>query len=77
MVFFPDILKVGKITPIYKKGNPQLLDNYRPVSVIPIFAKNFEKVIYRRLHSFFSATKIIYVKQFGFRKNHSTSHAVN
>ena len=43
---FPDILKTGKITPIFKKGNPQLLDNYRPVSIIPIFAKKFEKVIY-------------------------------
>ena len=74
---FPDILKIGKVSPIYKKGNPQLLDNYRPVSIIPIFAKIFEKVIYRRLHSFFSATNTIYDKQFGFRKNHCTSHAVN
>ena len=74
---FPDILKLGKISPIYKKGNPQLLDNYRPVSVIPIFGKIFEKVIYRRLYSFFSAMNIIYDKQFGFRKGHSTSLAIN
>ena len=74
---FPDVLKVGKITPIYKKGDPQLLDNYRPVSVIPIFGKIFEKVIYNRLYSFFSAMNVIYDKQFGFRKNHSTKHAVN
>ena len=74
---FPDILKVGKVSPIYKKGNPQLLDNYRPVSVIPLLGKIFEKIIYRRLHSFFSSTNVIYDKQFGFRKNHSTSHAIN
>ena len=36
---FPDILKVGKITPIYKKDNPELLENYRPVSTIPIIGK--------------------------------------
>ena len=41
---FPDILKVGKITPIYKKDNPELLENYRPVSTLPIFGKIFEKV---------------------------------
>ena len=74
---FPDILKVGKITPIYKKGNPQLFDNYRPVSVIPIFGKILEKIIYKRLYSFFSAMNTIYDNQFGFRKNHSTSHAIN
>ena len=44
---FPDILKVSKVTPVYKKGNPQLLDNYRPVSVIPIFSNIFEKIIYQ------------------------------
>ena len=74
---FPDILKIGKITPIFKKGNPQLLDNYRPVSIIPIFAKIFEKVIYSRLYSFLTAMNVIYDKQFGFRKNHSTTHAIN
>ena len=74
---FPDILKVGKITPIYKKGDPQLLDNYRPVSVIPIFGKLLEKLIYSRLYSFLTAKNVIYDKQFGFRKNHSTTHAIN
>ena len=74
---FPEILKVGKITPIFKKGDPQLLDNYRPVSVIPIFGKIFEKVIYSRLYSFLTSMNIIYDKQFGFRKSHSTAHAIN
>ena len=74
---FPSILKTGKITPIYKKDDPQKLDNYRPVSVIPIFSKIFEKVIYNRLYSFLTSMNVIYDKQFGFRKNHSTTHAVN
>ena len=74
---FPDILKIGKITPIHKKGDFQLFDNYRPISVIPIFAKIFEKVIYTRLYNFFTSTNAIYENQFGFRKNHSTSHAIN
>ena len=40
---FPDELKMGKISPIYKKEDEQLLENYRPVSTLPIFGKIFEK----------------------------------
>ena len=74
---FPAILKVGNITPIFKKGDSQLFDNYRPVSTIPIFSKIFEKLIYNRLYSYLVSKNILYDKQFGFRKSHSTSHAVN
>ena len=74
---FPEILKKGCITPIFKKGDSRFLDNYRPVSTLPIFGKIYEKLIFKRLHSFLSANNIIYENQFGFRKNHSTSHAVN
>ena len=74
---FPKALKIGKVTPVFKKGDPQIFDNYRPISILPIFGKVFEKVIYSRLYSFFSAQMVIYDKQFGFRSNHSTSHAVN
>ena len=49
---FPDELKLGKITPTYKKDNKELLKNYRPVSTFPIFGKIFEKVIYDRLYNY-------------------------
>ena len=74
---FPDDLKTGKITPIYKKDNAELLENYRPISTLPIFGKLFEKIIYSRLYSFFVSQNLLHEKQFGFRKNHSTSHAIN
>ena len=74
---FPDELKLGKITPIYKKDNEELPENYRPVSTLPIFGKIFEKIIYSRLYSYFTSQGILHDKQFGFRKNHSTSHALN
>ena len=74
---FPDELKLGKITPIYKKDNEELLENYRPVSTLPIFGKIFEKVIYSRLYKYFSSKGILHDKQFGFRKHHSTNHALN
>ena len=71
---FPKISKIGKVSSIFKKGDYQLFDNYRPISVLPIFGKFFEKVLYNRLYSFFMSKNVIYNKQFGFRKTHSTSH---
>ena len=74
---FPDILKVGKISPIFKNGNREFIENYRPVSTLPIFGKIFEKIIHKRLYSFFISKNILPQTQFGFRKGHSTSHALN
>ena len=74
---FPSVLKTGIVSPVYKKGNPQQFDNYRPISTLSIFSKLFEKLIYKRIYSFLIAKNILYEKQFGFRKNHSTSHAIN
>ena len=65
---FPRILKTGRITPIFKKGDAQLFGNYRPVCTLPIFGKIFEKIIFVRVHNFFSSKDIIYDDQFGFRK---------
>ena len=48
---FPNVLKIGKIAPIYKKCDAQLFDNYRPISILPIFGKIFEKILYDRLYS--------------------------
>ena len=73
---FPDTLKTGLVSPIYKKGDPQLLDNYRPISTLPIFRKIFEKLIYSRIYDFLVAKNVFYEKQFGFRRNHFTSHAI-
>ena len=74
---FPEILKIGRITPIFKKGNPEELGNYRPVSTLPIFGKIFEKIIYARIYNFALSQNIIDPNQFGFRQSHSTSHAIN
>ena len=74
---FPNELKLGKITPVYKKDDEELIENYRPVSTLPIFGKIFEKIIYERLYSFLMAQKIMNKNQFGFRRGHSTSHALN
>ena len=74
---FPDELKVGKISPLYKKESEELLENYRPVSTIAIFGKIFEKVMFTRLHSFLTSQNLLYKNQYGFRKYHYTSHEIN
>ena len=71
ILFEPDV------TPIYKKNNKECIENYRPVSILPIFGKIFEKIIYKRLYNFFMAKGVLHEDQFGFRKGHSTAHALH
>ena len=73
---FPDRCKLAKIIPIYKKEDPLFCSNYRPISLLPIYSKIFEKAIYSRMYSFLSDNNLLYEKQFGFRANHSTNHAL-
>ena len=74
---FPSCQKIGRITPIYKKGSKNDVSNYRAVSTLPIFGKIFEVILYCRLYSFFTDHNILSSAQFGFRKFHSISYAVN
>ena len=74
---FPSIFKTGQITPIFKKGNAELFENYRPISILPILGKILEKVIYKRFYSFLSAKNVLSSNQFGFRKGRSTAHALH
>ena len=69
---FPNELKKAKVLPLYKSGDNMLIKNYRPVSVLSVFSKLFEHVIYSRLYEFLKHHDILYNLQFGFRKDHST-----
>ena len=53
---FPSELKKGSFAPCYKKGDTQNLKNYRPVSLLPICRKFFEKLIFNKMFSFFWLT---------------------
>ncbi len=63
---FADELKVANIIPLFKSDDPMLFNNYRPVSLLSIFSKIFEKVMYKRLVEFLEQQNILYDKQFGF-----------
>ena len=73
---YPDCLKLACITPIFKTGNPLEVENYRPISILSLFNKIFEKSIYNRLSNFATQCKIIVPQQFGFQKGLSTELAV-
>ena len=73
---FPDLCKLSKIIPIFKKDDPMFCVNYRPISLLPIYSKIFEKPIYTRMYSFLTCNNLIYDKQFGFRAKHSVNHAL-
>ena len=65
---FPDKLKIAKVTPIYKKGDKQIITNYRPISVLPVISKIFETVIHEQLSEYFVTNNLFSPQQYGFRK---------
>jgi len=73
---FPDINKVAKVIPVHKKGSKVEINNYRPISLLPIFSKIMEKVISIRLTTFLTNNDILCPNQFGFRSGFSTSHSL-
>ena len=72
----PDQMKIARLIPIYKSGENNLFSNYRPISVLPIFSKILERVVYNRLMDYININQILFRNQYGFRKNHSTSLAL-
>ena len=62
----PKRMKIAKVVPIFKKGDPQTLSNYRPISLLTSFSKILEKLIYDRTVTFLNKTKIFSKFQFGF-----------
>ena len=73
---FPDALKMARITPIYKKGEEHIPDNYRPISSLPFISKIFERCVASRLMTYFNDNSLISKTQFGFQKGLSTAHAL-
>ena len=71
---FPITLKNANVTPLHKKDDPTDETNFRPVSVLPLLSKVFERVIYNQLGQYMDTflNKLLC----GFRKAHSTQHAL-
>ena len=72
---YPDILKIANIIPVHKSGKKSTVSNYRPISLLPIFNKIFEKILYKRIEQHFCDHNLISNNQFGFRKSRDTQQA--
>ena len=72
--FFLINLNWQKLPQLFKKGSRQDKDNYRPISVLSIFSKIFEKAMFKRLYGYLEYYNILYPLQFGFRQKCSTNH---
>ena len=73
---FPNERKIAKVTPLFKKGSKRELGNYRPISVLPLVSKIFEKIIYRQLYDYLQDNSLLNTYQSGFRSMHSTVTAL-
>ena len=69
---YPNDWKAAKVTPLFKKGLKLDPNNYRPISVIPVFSKVLEKIVYNQLYHYLDDNKLLLGCQSGFRSLHST-----
>lgn len=72
----PNELKIARVIPLFKSGDISLFSNYRPVSILPLFSKILERLMYVRLLSFVNENGLLYKFQFGFREGHSPELAL-
>ena len=74
---FPTLLKTFKVIPVFKNiGSPLEVSNYRPISLLSNIDKIYEKTMHSCLMGFLENRNLIYARQFGFCKRHSTVHAL-
>ncbi|XP_031358058.1 uncharacterized protein LOC116181770 [Photinus pyralis] len=73
---FPDLMKIALVLPIFKKGDTESMDNYRPISILPVLSKVFEKILCDQIIKYLETNYLLHAHQYGFRKGKSTSDAI-
>jgi len=68
---FPNIWKLANVIPVHKKGDKQIINNYRPISLLPICGKIFEKIVFNQLYTYLVSNNLITKNQSGFRAGDS------
>lgn len=72
----PDSWKHSLVFPIHKSGDPSDPSNFRPISIVPVFAKIVERAVHQQLYSYLSQNHLLSPTQHGFRRGHSTETAL-
>ena len=70
-------MKIAKVLPLFKSGEKTKISNYRPISILPVFSKLLERLMYNRILLFIDKHNVLYCNQFGFRVRHSTALALS
>ena len=65
-------MEIARVTPLHKKGSKNLMENYRPISILPIISKVFERILYDQFYEYLTSNNLLSKQQFGFRRFHST-----
>ena len=71
---FPNLWKSANVTPVHKKDSKQVVKNYRPISLLPLFAKIFERILFSNMYNHFITNDLITSNQSGFRPNDSVTN---
>ena len=69
---FPDSWKTARVTPIFKDGEKDEKSNYRPISILPVISKVFERIVFNQLYEYLNRNSLLYKRQSGFRELFST-----
>ena len=71
---FPTNLKLSRIVPVYKSGDPKICDNYRPIALVNTLSKILEKIVSLKLTNHLQINELLYKHQYGFQRGLSTEH---
>ena len=73
----PIDFKTARVVPLFKKGDCNFEGNYRPVSILPVVSKIFERIVYNQLYDYINDNNLMYNFQSGFRPGYSTDTALS